>query len=327
MKTKVLSNPAFISDEDVEALKKAILKYLLDVLYKPLIESVPAITTRNIQNSKYDALKAIRDGKIVFNQGAFKGTFTAAISSGLKSLGAKWNSKSSTWRIQAADLPAEYLKEISLAEALYSKSQAAVLASMNQVMHDIDAKSVDFTKFYEKAALKLDIEIDKQLDAITVAPQLTKAELDGISREYSKNLELSIKGFAKEQVESLRDRIQSNYYSGNRYENLIETIKKSYGVSDSKAQFLARQETKLLSMQYQEQRFTSSGSQGYIWRCVRGSPKHPVRSAHKALDGKLIAWESPPVVDVLTGRRAHAGEDFNCRCTRQIIFKFRDNSE
>lgn len=322
MKTKLLRNPAQITNKEIEILEREIMKYLTDLIYKPLVKSIPAVDLKKIQNSKSDVLKAIKTGRIIYSQGRFKGNFTASISKELSKAGAKWDAKTQSWKLSQSLLPQDFKKEISLAEALYSSAQASVFTALDQVMHDIEAKSVDFTRFYDGALLSMDLKLDKQLEAITVAPQLTVDEMEKISREYSNNLNLYIKKFSKEHVLSLRKKIEGNFYSGNRYENLYETIKRSYSVSDSKAKFLARQETKLLSMKYQEARMTSAGSQGYIWRCVKGSPKHPVRADHKKLDGKPITWDSPPVVDTRKGRKAHAGEDFGCRCTREIVFKF-----
>lgn len=327
MQIKKLNKPAEISDQEIGILKKEILSYLVDTIYKPLIAKVPSLDLKLVQNSKMDALAAIRSGRIVFYRGQFRGRFSSAISSGLKGLGAEWDPKTKSWKIPLYSLPKQYREEIEAADVSYSKASKNVLEMLDQITHDINTSKVDFKKFYETATLKLDQKLDKQMENITVAPQLTTDELQNIADEYSNNLSLHIKGFADEQIISLRKKVEQNFYSGNRYENLVQTIKNSYKVSDSKAQFLARQETKLLSSQYQEQRAKSSGSSGYIWHCVKGSPKHPVREGHLLLDGQFILWDSPPVVDPRTGRRAHAGEDFGCRCQKEIVFKFDDSSE
>ncbi|MDO9459579.1 MAG: phage minor head protein [Alphaproteobacteria bacterium] len=45
----------------------------------------------------------------------------------------------------------------------------------------------------------------------------------------------------------------------------------------------------------------------YIWR-TRGDNK--VRASHAANNGKVFAWDNPPLV-------GHPGEDYNCRCTAE----------
>ncbi|MDR8377773.1 phage head morphogenesis protein, partial [Acinetobacter baumannii] len=56
---------------------------------------------------------------------------------------------------------------------------------------------------------------------------------------------------------------------------------------------------------------------GYIWRT---SEDGDVRPSHKAMNGKFVAWNSPPTLDNLKG---HAGCLPNCRCyTEPVIPNF-----
>lgn len=54
------------------------------------------------------------------------------------------------------------------------------------------------------------------------------------------------------------------------------------------------------------------GFQYYVWTTKRDSK---VRPDHARLEGRIINWNDPPVVDLRSGRRAHCGGDYNCRCT------------
>lgn len=55
----------------------------------------------------------------------------------------------------------------------------------------------------------------------------------------------------------------------------------------------------------------AAGVTEYIWRTRRD---WRVRPDHQDLDDTIQDWAHPPVVDMRTGRRAHPGEDFLCRC-------------
>ena len=47
----------------------------------------------------------------------------------------------------------------------------------------------------------------------------------------------------------------------------------------------------------------------YIWTTRRDDR---VRPDHARLEGRIINWNDPPVVDLRSGRRRHAGEDYQC---------------
>ena len=47
----------------------------------------------------------------------------------------------------------------------------------------------------------------------------------------------------------------------------------------------------------------------YIWTTRKDNK---VRPDHARLEGRIINWNDPPVVDLRSGRRRHAGEDYNC---------------
>lgn len=52
-----------------------------------------------------------------------------------------------------------------------------------------------------------------------------------------------------------------------------------------------------------------SGFQYYMWTTKKDSK---VRPDHARLEGRIINWNDPPVVDLRSGRRRHPGEDYNC---------------
>lgn len=54
------------------------------------------------------------------------------------------------------------------------------------------------------------------------------------------------------------------------------------------------------------------GFDRYVWTTKKDNR---VRPDHARLEGRIISWNDPPVVDLRSGRRAHCGGDYNCRCT------------
>ena len=53
------------------------------------------------------------------------------------------------------------------------------------------------------------------------------------------------------------------------------------------------------------------GFDRYVWTTKKDNR---VRPDHARLEGRIISWNDPPVVDLRSGRRAHCGGDYNCRC-------------
>ena len=94
---------------------------------------------------------------------------------------------------------------------------------------------------------------------------------------------------------------------------ISKKIQDSFGVSESKAKFLARQESRLLLSNYHQGVMEKAGVEKYMWKCVVGTEEHPVRPYHKKNDGKIFSWDNPPTVND-AGEKKHPMQDYNCRC-------------
>lgn len=97
---------------------------------------------------------------------------------------------------------------------------------------------------------------------------------------------------------------------GARVEDLADQIKDRAGVSDSRADLIARDQTLKLNGQLNQARQQNAGVTRYEWSTSHDSH---VRDAHAELDGRTFSWNDPPVTNE-KGDRNHPGEDFQCRC-------------
>lgn len=77
------------------------------------------------------------------------------------------------------------------------------------------------------------------------------------------------------------------------------------------AKFVARDQTAKLNSQLTEVRMRRAGIDQYQWS---GSMDERERETHRANEGKIFSWDSPPAA---TG---HPGQDPNCRCVPVPIF-------
>lgn len=83
------------------------------------------------------------------------------------------------------------------------------------------------------------------------------------------------------------------------------------GVSESRAELIARDQTLKLNAQITQSRQQAAGVTRYRWST---SKDERVRADHRALEGTIQEWSDPPIIDKKSGRREHPGQDFQCRC-------------
>ncbi|MBU66431.1 MAG: phage head morphogenesis protein [Cupriavidus sp.] len=96
-----------------------------------------------------------------------------------------------------------------------------------------------------------------------------------------------------------------------RAAEISKAIQASGDVAKSRADLIARTEVSRTASTLTEARALHVGSPGYFWRTAADSD---VREDHRELEGKFIPWDQPPIADKRTGRRAHAGCIYGCRC-------------
>lgn len=93
-----------------------------------------------------------------------------------------------------------------------------------------------------------------------------------------------------------------------RASEIATEIMRSGEVAKSRATLIARTEVGRVATTLTQVRAEHVGSVSYVWRTAHDSD---VRASHRAMEGKVVAWAEPPVLD---GMRGHAGALPNCRC-------------
>lgn len=96
-----------------------------------------------------------------------------------------------------------------------------------------------------------------------------------------------------------------------RWEEIAAEIKARGGVSDSRAELIARDQTLKVNGAIASARQRSAGVTRYTWST---SLDERVRERHRELAGTEQLWSVPPIVDPRDGRREHPGGDYQCRC-------------
>jgi SPP1 gp7 family putative phage head morphogenesis protein len=107
--------------------------------------------------------------------------------------------------------------------------------------------------------------------------------------------------------------------NGIRAVDLVPEIMRTGEVTMSRARCIARTEIARTASILTQSRAEHVGSTHYIWRTVGDSD---VRSSHKKMNGKVVAWDEPPTLS--DGTTTHAGQIYNCRCYAEPILPEED---
>lgn len=100
--------------------------------------------------------------------------------------------------------------------------------------------------------------------------------------------------------------------AGTQVGDVADEIRKRFDVVDGRAELIARDQVGKLNGELTQLRHQAVGVTEYEWSTSRDER---VRTRHAELEGTSHSWDEPPVVDEKTGRKAHPGQDFQCRCT------------
>ena len=305
--------------EDLDRVQRLIEKAFREQIYVPLLAELRE--SEAIYNSTDEIAKALMRGRISYRLGKFTGRFNATISKELKKIGAVWDKKQQAFVLPKAKVPPQIRSAIAAGHTRFTDAVQKIQERISKILPENVAEAFQGTDVFDELLGKLDRNISKTLEGITIQPKLSDKERRKIADGYTDNMRLYIKDWTEEEIVKLRKSVEKKTFLGQRYEDLAKTIERRYQVSKSKAKFLARQETNLFISEFKETRYKSAGSTEYTWCCVVGSQKHPVRPMHKKLNGTRQSWDRPPVVNE-EGQRKNPGQDYGCRCFARPIIKF-----
>lgn len=327
MTVKILP-PIKEEPEDYEAIERVIVELFRKEIYLPLMAEL-GLKNITVKNAIQDLIDAIHSGKIRYSQGRFTGSFNSTLSRELRKIGAEWDRRHGSFAIPQSNLPADVRHAIEVSFSKFKKTAEKIDKKLEALTPAEIAGKAKLEKLFDSTIWKTDKKVQKTLKGITVSPTLTPAQVERVSKEYTQNMQLYIQDFVEKEIVELRKRITEHTLAGVRYESIIEEIRTSYGVSQRKAKFLARQETNLLSTKMKQVRYQDAGVNEYIWGCVKmphqakDAPylKGEVRHEHGILEGKTFSWDNPPIVNQ-KGERKNPGQDYGCRCFAKPVVRF-----
>ena len=316
-------------DFELEAIEKRLKKLWWELVFKPLLRGEGLPETIFNEAVAYPGLTlALSNGRIAFYNGIFSGKFNALVTKELKLLGATWDFKDKVFHLTKDKLPREINRAILTSQQSFVKKIDGLDAKLVNILSENVWKQFNFSDLFDKSIFRMDKEFRKNVETVTIQPKVTDFQAKKISEDWQNNLERDVKKFTEKQVQDLRQLIRESYFKGDRYGSLIKAIQKIKKVSDNKAEFLARNETKNLTAAYQGARYVEAGIPGYKWHAVTGTAAHPTRHRHSELSrmsekGKVFRWDDPPrtTEDGQPARFNNPGQDYNCRCTAIPVYE------
>jgi SPP1 gp7 family putative phage head morphogenesis protein len=127
----------------------------------------------------------------------------------------------------------------------------------------------------------------------------------------SDNVKL-IKSLAVGHLEDVKGIVTRAARTGLHHTEVQKQIQQQFGVSKDRAALIATDQVGKLNGELNQLRQTNLGVRRYRWST---SLDERVRKTHRALEGSIQDWKTPPVVNPKTGERGHPGQPIRCRCS------------
>lgn len=118
-----------------------------------------------------------------------------------------------------------------------------------------------------------------------------------------------IKSIPERYFSDVRKVVLSGLADGDRMDEMSEEIEGRFGVAQSSADLIARDQIGKFYGDLNDARQTELGITSYIWRT---SEDERVRDEHDALNGEEFDWDDDP-------DEGHPGEAINCRCHAEPV--------
>lgn len=321
-----------------ELLESRINDLLWELVYRPIVKHVASAlpkgtmptSPQSLANAVGTALRAAlksgavqmivdKKGLAVFSLTG--GKSSRGIADDFRSFGAKLDNRTRSYSCPQSSVPG------------WVRQESAEFRAKSKAVHDQVKKTLrDAEQKIEKAIDEFDLAqgADHAVaesargwkecaeDHEVGVPELSAVGQRELAAGFAKNAKIPIKEWAKETISRLREQVEENASQGYRAEGLAERIRTEYGVSASRANLIAIQETSNFMSAFRAGRAIAAGCPTYRWSCTRDNR---VRAAHKAHHGRIFRYDTPPIVDPVTGRRGNPGQDFRCRCSDQPVLE------
>jgi len=290
-------------------IKKDIEQMFYGVIYKPILTVMQNYRIPDLLNSVDVLMTAFDNGDLMYENGIISGKFNAKIAYELRKIGAKFDKVKRCYKLSATLMPNELRVHAAQSGRKARELHDALKEALDNTYANLEVAIPGYDVGTNKTYERMHGDIKHAVKSITVLHDLNDSQRNKILRDYTENVRTYAKNHAVEQFAKIRKMVEENALEGNRYESLQERIKHELGVSQNKANFIARQETSNFMATYHEAIYSGNGVTHYKW-----SARPVARPDHLALHGRIFRYDTPPITDRSDGRRNNPGCDFQCMC-------------
>jgi SPP1 gp7 family putative phage head morphogenesis protein len=186
---------------------------------------------------------------------------------------------------------------LSTVSALRSKMNGIV----DTIAFDLARRVVEQNKANADKQLALIIYNSTGIDLSSLMSSEDLAE--AVAEAIAANVAL-IKSIPNQHLDQVERIVLNGLQSGQRAESMVEDIKALGGKGEKRAALIARDQIGKITSRLTQIRQQKMGITHYYWST---SQDERVRHIHRARNGKLFAWNSPP-------DDGHPGIPIRCRC-------------
>lgn len=137
---------------------------------------------------------------------------------------------------------------------------------------------------------------------------------DYLTAAVDRNVSL-ITGFGDDVLKRIEQTVYSNSIAGNSVATLRKQLAEQFGISDRRAQLIARDQTAKFNSDMNKIRQTQAGVTSYEWMT---SHDERVRDLHRRLDGKEYKWGEATGAE----NGLPPGQPIRCRCVARGVVVF-----
>jgi len=180
----------------------------------------------------------------------------------------------------------------AVTDAWFSEFPNQVLAKLAETFAE---RTSDFQREQLAKQFKAALGIDIYRSEPWLAPRIADFTAENVAL---------IKSVAQRHFTDLETKLSAGLREGQRWEDLATLIEDRYGVAESSAKLVARDQVGKLYGDLNATRQQNLGVTSFTWRTMSDNR---VRDEHELLEGKTFEWSDLP-------EEGQPGEPINCRC-------------
>lgn len=295
----------------IKQASKLLQNYLYENFFKDILNIAD---TKTVHNDKKALNNAILSGRVYYQNNMFYAEkFSNAVAKELEDLGARY--KSGGYFLEGYKIPVEIQQSISLAAIKNTAKLAAINGVLSQVEQNINefVNGLLLDNLVEGLVTDLQKDISETLEQKKIPvidATLSPKQAETIAKEYALNMQYWVKNWTEKEIKIMRQEIQEMGI-GTSPKSISKYFQNRWGIAQRKADFLARNETRILTNTYKAAKYQESGFTHFRWVTNMDGRERKLHAEH---NNKVYQFDDPPVIDERTGQKGLPGQTYNCRC-------------